>query len=81
MHLCPSHIWQRSFHDHIIRDEIDRFFIEQYIQLNPLMWHLDQHNPDARLVSDDELRNLLRQNHRLDSQAIERIIEYRFMRA
>ena len=73
-------IWQRSFHDHIIRDDIDRFFIEQYIELNPLMWYLDQENPDADLVSDDELRNLLRQNHRLDGQAIDRVIDYRLLR-
>lgn len=73
-------IWQRSFHDHVIRDDIDFFFIEQYIELNPLMWYLDQENPDADLVSDDELRNLLRQNHRLVGQAIDRVIEYRLLR-
>jgi putative transposase len=71
----PS-IWQRSFHDHVIRDEIEQFFIEQYIELNPLMWYLDQENPDAGPASDDELRNLLQRKHGLDGQVIDRIIQY-----
>ena len=34
-------IWQRSFHDHIIRDEKDYQKIWQYIENNPLKWQLD----------------------------------------
>lgn len=38
-------IWQRSFHGHIIRDDIDHFFVEQYIELNPIRWEIDSKNP------------------------------------
>ncbi len=34
-------IWQRSFHDHIIRDEKDYFKIWEYIENNPLKWEED----------------------------------------
>ena len=34
-------IWQRSFHDHIIRDEKDYLKIWQYIDENPMRWEWD----------------------------------------
>ncbi len=34
-------LWQRSFHDHIIRDEKDYMKIAEYIDTNPLKWELD----------------------------------------
>ena len=34
-------IWQRSFHDHIIRDRRDYEEISQYIQKNPSTWRND----------------------------------------
>ena len=34
-------IWQRSFHDHIIRDERDYLKIWKYIDENPLKWEED----------------------------------------
>ena len=34
-------IWQRSFHDHIIRTEQDYAEIWQYIDANPLTWEQD----------------------------------------
>ena len=34
-------IWQRSFHDHIIRGENDFLKIWNYIDLNPLKWKDD----------------------------------------
>lgn len=36
-------IWQKSFHDHIIRDEISYKEICEYIDLNPLKWKLDKY--------------------------------------
>jgi hypothetical protein len=30
-------LWQRSFHDRIIRDRRERFFIERYIELDHLL--------------------------------------------
>ena len=38
--IVQHSIWQRSFHDHIIRDDIDHFLVEQYIELNPILWSL-----------------------------------------
>ena len=38
-------IWQRSFYDHVIRDDDDLGRIREYIQNNPLKWSLDEYNP------------------------------------
>ena len=38
-------LWQRSYHEHVIRDESTRDRIREYIQNNPLKWHLDRENP------------------------------------
>lgn len=35
-------IWQRTFYDHIIRNEKDYLEIAEYIQENPLRWQLDR---------------------------------------
>ena len=34
-------IWQKSFHDHIIRNKNDYLKIWEYIENNPLKWNLD----------------------------------------
>lgn len=34
-------IWQRSYYDHVIRNEADFLRIWQYIDENPLKWQLD----------------------------------------
>lgn len=36
-----KHIWQRSFHDHVIRVAKDHLRIWEYIENNPLKWELD----------------------------------------
>jgi len=36
-------IWQRSYHDHIIRDERDYSVRWKYIDENPLKWELDKY--------------------------------------
>ncbi|MCY3720994.1 MAG: transposase [Candidatus Poribacteria bacterium] len=41
-----TRIWQRNYHDHIIRDDADLQRIHQYIQDNPMKWALDQLHPD-----------------------------------
>lgn len=38
-------IWQRSFHDHIIRNDDDLEEIRTYIISNPAMWDRDRNNP------------------------------------
>ncbi len=35
-------IWQRSFYDHVVRNEQDYFEIQKYIDENPLKWELDK---------------------------------------
>lgn len=35
-------IWQRSFHDHVVRDERDYLMIWDYIDTNPVKWALDR---------------------------------------
>jgi putative transposase len=36
-------IWQKSFHDHIIRNECDYLEIWEYININPLKWRDDNY--------------------------------------
>jgi putative transposase len=68
--------WQRNFYDHIIRDDVDYFFVEQYIRLNPILWHFDVNHPSTQPGSVDELRIELKNTHGLDDYAIERVIEH-----
>ncbi|MFI3325044.1 MAG: transposase [Clostridia bacterium] len=37
----PTMVWQKSFHDHIIRNEQEYQKIWEYIDTNPLKWELD----------------------------------------
>jgi putative transposase len=41
-------LWQRSFYDHVIRDEQSLNRIREYIATNPLRWDLDRENPRSR---------------------------------
>ena len=42
----PSNpVWQRSFHDHIIRNEKSYWAIREYIRNNPANWTSDEENP------------------------------------
>jgi putative transposase len=36
-------IWQKNYYEHIIRNEMDLFYIRRYIELNPLKWELDEY--------------------------------------
>ena len=39
---CPEIVvWQRSFHDHIIRNQADYERIWEYVQYNPEKWESD----------------------------------------
>ncbi len=40
-------LWQRNFHDRIIRNDKELFNIRQYIIDNPLKWEVDNENPNA----------------------------------
>ncbi len=41
-------IWQRNFHDHVIRDQTDLDQIRKYILENPAKWETDRENPLMR---------------------------------
>ncbi len=40
-------IWQRSFYEHVIRDDESLNRIREYIATNPRRWNLDRENPEA----------------------------------
>ena len=40
-------IWQKSFYDHVIRNEADYLRIRQYIDENILKWNLDEYNENG----------------------------------
>jgi REP element-mobilizing transposase RayT len=41
-------LWQKSFSDHVIRNEKDLLRVQEYILSNPLQWAIDDENPDRR---------------------------------
>ncbi len=41
-------LWQRSYYEHVIRDEDELNEVRQYISTNPLKWALDRENPDYK---------------------------------
>jgi len=43
--------WQRSFYDHVIRDDAELRVIRQYIIDNPTKWQLDKENPSRTGVN------------------------------
>jgi putative transposase len=43
--LADAKLWQRGFHDHVVRDEAGLDRLREYIVNNPLKWHLDRENP------------------------------------
>ncbi len=38
--------WQRSFYDHVIRDDANLNRIREYVRNNPLKWAFDKYNPE-----------------------------------
>jgi len=41
-------LWQRSFYDHVIRNEKDLLRVQEYISNNPLQWAIDDENPNRK---------------------------------
>lgn len=41
LQFAPTDIWQRNYHEHIIRDEKSYLLISEYIENNPLKWQDD----------------------------------------
>ena len=44
----PGKLWQRSYYEHVIRDEDELNRIRQYIRDNPLNWETDEENPNKK---------------------------------
>jgi putative transposase len=51
-HPFPGRLWQRNYYEHVIRDEKSLDCIREYVNTNPLRWHLDRENKSA-LGKDD----------------------------
>ncbi len=39
-------LWQRSYYEHVLRDEEEVARVRQYIRDNPLNWETDEENPN-----------------------------------
>jgi len=40
-----NRVWQRNYHDHIIRNERELWAIREYVRQNPAHWPDDPDNP------------------------------------
>ena len=47
-------VWQRSFHDRVIRDEDEWQHICEYIKGNPAQWAADRENPSVKIRKGDK---------------------------
>ncbi len=68
-------IWQQNFHDWIIHCDSSRFFIEQYIALNPLVWEIRKTNNKSNRLSPKDIRALLQEEHGLTGHELARILQ------
>ncbi len=55
-------LWQRSYHDHIVRDGEDMKNVQRYVAENPLRWLIDPRNQTGENL--DRLRAALRRASR-----------------
>lgn len=39
-------LWQRNYHERVIRNEDELSRIREYVQSNPLKWQFDRENPN-----------------------------------
>ena len=52
--------WQKSFYDHVIRNDEDLYRVRAYIRNNPLNWELDRDNRTNWKGGNADLRSLRR---------------------
>jgi putative transposase len=55
-----SKLWQRGYHDRIVRTQQELERIGEYIALNPLRWVDDEHNPNRRENGCDDFVEFFR---------------------
>lgn len=53
-------LWQRGYYDRVVRNEKELHRIADYIRLNPMRWHSDEHNPDRDPHSVDDFVEFFR---------------------
>ena len=46
-------LWQRNYHEHVIRNESDLLRVREYTVTNPLRWSLDRENPEHVKLDKD----------------------------
>ncbi len=46
----PASVWQRGYHEHVIRDEAELHDIRLYITKNPAQWDEDPENPRYKTI-------------------------------
>lgn len=56
--LFECRLWQRSYHDHIIRNEHAFNYIRNYIFQNPERWYYDKMNPICSSTPDEILLDI-----------------------
>jgi REP element-mobilizing transposase RayT len=69
-------LWQRSYYDHIIRNERVLNIIRRYILYNPLMWAYDVDNPDRCSLSTEEMKSVMKQKCGFTNDELDFIIDY-----
>jgi hypothetical protein len=45
-------VWQRSYYEHVLRDDASLNRIREYIFNNPLLWEIDKENPQAKGIDE-----------------------------
>ncbi len=45
-------VWQRSYYDHIIRNEKSLQIIQEYIHNNPIQWEIDKENSNRKGIDE-----------------------------
>jgi putative transposase len=51
-HCLGSSLWQRTYYEHVVRDEASSNRIREYISPNPVRWELDRENPDKKKLDE-----------------------------
>ena len=44
---ASTYVWQRSYYEHVVRNEDELARVREYILNNPVKWALDEYNPQA----------------------------------
>jgi putative transposase len=68
-HFVGRTIWQSRFYDHIIRDDVAFYFVQQYIELNPLMWEYSRWNRKGKRISMEQFEKILQEQFDISVRA------------